>query len=195
MSDGTTVVLYKSHTFEENSNIYYYLPVNLHVSFNGANPEISLVFFDADGVSEAILHFLLTWGLSASQEAEVNALLNLKLDDSVFVAGPLLVEAAPVSFKITGQSEIVEIMNRIFKQNSNAPLIPGSKLAASFRFSGEETEYVREIIKDPCKVGDGMIAMIFVYKTLVREGYISKPSEHEWILTMSLNGIFKYLRN
>jgi hypothetical protein len=167
----------------------------MHVSFNGANPEVSLVFFDEDGVSGAILHFLLTWGLSALQEKEVNTLLNLKMNDSVFVAGPLLVEAAPESFKITGQSRIAEIMNEIFKQNSHAPLIPGSKLAASFRFSGEEAEYVREIIKDPRKTGDGAIAMFFIYKTMVREGYISKPSEHEWILTMSLNQIFRYLRN
>jgi hypothetical protein len=195
LSDGTTVVLYKAHTFEENSNIYYYLPVNMHVSFNGANPEISLVFFDEDGVSGAILHFLLTWGLSALQEEEVNTLWNLKMKDSAFVAGPLLVEEAPLSFKITGQSRIVEIMNGILKQNSHAPLFPGSKMAASFRFSGEEAEYVREIIKDPGKLGDGAIEMIFIYKTLVREGYISKPSEHEWILTMSLNQIFRYLRN
>lgn len=193
LSDGTTVVLYKAHAFGENSNIYYYLPVNLHVSFNDNDPEISLIFFDEDGVSGAILHFLLTWGLSALQEEEVNAVLNLKLNDSVFVAGPLLVEAAPVSFKITGQSRIVEIMNGIFMQNSHAPLIPGSKLAASFRFSGEESEYLREIIKDPGKIGDGAIAMIFVYKTMVRQGYIAKPVEHQWILEMSLKSIFRYL--
>ncbi len=195
LSDGTPVTLFKAHSFEEPSNLYYYLPVNLHVAIRDGNPEISLLLFDEQGERGAILHFLLTWGLSDRQEKEISDILSMKTDDTVFLAGPLLVEAAPVSFRITGDDPVVAIMNEGMTQNSHAPVIPGMKLAASFRFSGEQVDYINEIIGEPGKTIGGTASMIFLYRTLVREGYISRPADHRWILDMNLDNLFQFLRS
>lgn len=195
LSDGTPVTLFRAHSFEEPSGIYYYLPVNLHVASRDGIPEISLLLFDEQGDRGAILHFLLTWGLSDRQEKEIGDIMGMMTDDTVFIAGPLLVEAATESFRISGDDPLVSIMNEGMTQSSHAPVIPGMKLAASFRFSGEQVDYINEIIGEPGKKIDGTVSMIFLYRTMVREGYISKPADHRWILDMNLDNLFQYLRS
>ncbi len=194
LSDSTCVVLYEARTIGEKSNIYYYLPVNLHVSFRGNIPEISLLLYDEDGTRGAIMHFLLVWGLSVPQEEEARSLLQSHVNDSAFIAGSVLVDAAPVSFQITGDDRIVKIMNAALSQNSQAPLVPGLKLAASFRFTGEDADYINDVAKDPEKAGDGKLRMIFYYKTIVQDGFVSKPVEHEWILEKDIKHLFNYLK-
>lgn len=193
LSDGTHVVFYKGYQAEE-SNIYYYLPVNMHLSVMNGMPEISFLRYDEDGNRGAILHFLLTWGLSESSVSEANDLLNLKLKDTAIVAGPVLVDDAPVSFIITGNDTVVSILNKTPGQNSPAPVIPGSKLAASFRFSAGDSDYLSDVIGNHEKEIDGEVQMIYTYRTMVRQGYLTKPVEHEWKLTMSLETIFDTLR-
>ena len=195
LSDGTPVTLFKAHSFEEPSSLYYYLPVNLHVASRDGNPEISLLLFDEQGDRGAILHFLLTWGLSDRQEKEISDILSMKTEDTVFIAGPLLVESAPVSFRITGDDPLVAIMNEGLTQNSHAPIIPGMKLAASFRFSGEQVDYISEALGEHGKNIDGTVSMIFIYRTMIREGYISKPVDHSWVLDMNLDNLFQSLRS
>ncbi len=194
LSDGTPVTLFKAHSFEEPSDIYYYLPVNLHVASRDGNPEISLLFFGDEGVRGAILHFLLTWGLSPAQEKEAGNILRMETNDTAFMAGPVLVEAAQVSFQITGDDPVVSMMNERMTQSSRAPVIPGMKLAASFRFSAEEADYISAIINDSGKTIDGRMSMIFLYRTLEREGYMLKPADHEWILGMTLDNLFQNLK-
>jgi hypothetical protein len=193
LSDGTTVVFYKGHQAEE-SNIYYYLPVNMHLSVRNGIPEISFLQYDEEGNRGAILHFLLTWGLSGSSVREANGLLNLKIKDTAIVAGPVLVDAAPVSFLITGNDTVVSIMNNSSSQNSPAPVIPGSKLAASFRFGADDSDYLSGIIRNHKKEIDGEVQMIYIFRTMVRQGYLTKPVEHEWKLSMNLDTIFNILR-
>jgi hypothetical protein len=194
LSDSTQIVLYKAHYSEGVANFYYYLPVNLRVSMNRDNPEISLLVFDDDGESGSILHLLLTWGLTGTQEKEANSLLRAKLNDSVLIAGSAPVDAAPLSFVFSGNEKIVGILTEGLRQNSQIPLFPGLKLAASFKFSGAATDEINEMVKNPEKIGDGAVRMIFAYKTMVQQGYITKPSDNELILELNLKDIFKYLQ-
>ena len=194
LRNGTKVILYKAHE-GDGEKTYSYLPVNMRLSVRDGRPEISLLKFSEEGHAGAILHFLLTWGLSEQDREEANVLLNLKLRDTVFVAGPAMVDAAPQSFLITGNDRLVGIMNKTLRQNSQVPLFPGSKLAASFRFEGADAEYLEEIIGDRNKAISGEIRMFFIYNTMVREGFISKPVAHEWVLSIGLDTIFKTLRD
>ena len=193
LSDGTHVILYKAHSFEEPINLYYYLPVNMQVATRDGVPEISLLVFDSDGNRSAILHFLLTWGLSNTREQEMNKSLKMKINDTAYIAGPVLVEAAPVSFQITGKDPLVDIMNKSMSNSSRAPVMAGLKLAASFRFTGDDVDYVTGLLEEPDKEIDGRIRMIFTYSTMIREGYISKSVPHEWILEMGLGNIVGYI--
>jgi len=195
LSDGMSLTLFRTHSFDGNSKVFYYLPVNLHVAFKESRPEISFIQYDTETTRGAILHFLLTWGLSESQEKEANELLNMVLGDSVYIAGPVLADAGPDSFIITGKDKLVEVMNNALTQNSRAPVVPGSKMAASFRFTSSDLEYARKIMEKPKGEIDGRLQMIFTYTTMVKEGFISKPVEHEWIMEMNLDDLFKYLRN
>lgn len=194
LSDGNMVVLYRAHA-GDGEKTYCYLPVNMRLSSRDGRPEISLLKFSETGNEGAVLHFLLTWGLSDSNRKEANELLNLKLRDSVFVSGPAMVDAAPESFLITGNDRLVGIMNKALRQHSQVPLYPGSKMAASFRFEGADAEYLEEIIGDHNKTVGGEIRMIFVYNTMVREGYLSKPVAHEWVLSIGLDTLINTLRN
>jgi hypothetical protein len=194
LADGTRVVMFRSHV-DEGSNIFYYLPVNMHISVRDDRPEISLLQFNENGQSGAILHFLITWGLSESGQKEANMLLNLKLHDTVIVAGPVLVEAAPESFLITGNDRVVTTLNNALRQKSQAPLLPGQKLAASFRFGADDSDYLAQVIRDRGRTISGEIRMIFIYRSMIREGYIFKATGHEWVLSMNLDTIFNLLRN
>jgi hypothetical protein len=194
LSDGTSVTLYKAHSFEEPYNLYYYLPVNMHVATREDMPEISLLVFNEDSNRSAILHFLLTWGLSSTLEEEMDKSLKLKINDTAYIAGPVLVEAAPVSFQITGNDPLVNIMNKSMSNSSTAPVIPGLKLAASFRFTGADADYLTDLLKKPGKEINGAIRMVFTYSTMIREGYISKSVYHEWILEMGISNIIGYLK-
>jgi len=193
LSDGTKVVLYRQYQKEE-SNVYYYLPVNMHLSVRDGKPEISFLEFNEDGNRGAILHLLLTWGLSEPEEREANDLINLRLKDTAVVAGPVFVDAAPVSFIITGKDSAISIMNRASGQHSPAPVIPGSKLAASFRFNAEDSDYMSGVIMDHEKTIDGEMQMIYTYRTMVRQGYLTRSEDHEWKLALSLDTIFNTLR-
>jgi hypothetical protein len=194
LSDNTHLILYKAYSSGQDANIYYYLPVNLHVSFNGNKPEISLLLYNDNENKGGILHFLLSWGLTRLQEEEARNLLNKKLNDTTMIAGSVLADAAPVSFKITSDDGIAGILRGALTQNSQVPLIPGSKLAASFKLSDKEAILINEVIKRPEKIGKGTIQMIFIYKSMVKDGYSTRPVEHEWILEMSLKDIFEYLK-
>jgi len=194
LSDGISVVLYKADD-PDKGNVYHYLPVNMHISYRDRIPEISLVHFDEDGSNGAILHFLLTWGLSQSQEREVTELLEKQHGDSVIVAGPVMVDAAPESFLITGNDKTVTLLNRAMAQNSQVPLFPGSKLAASFRFRGEDADYVLSMAEHDGGKTEGEIQMVFTYKTMVRDGIIHKATDNRWSLTMPLETLFKLLRD
>jgi len=143
----------------------------------------------------AILHFLLTWGLSQQQEKELSLLLKAQQGDSVLLAGPVMVDAAADSFIITGNNRIVTLLNNAMTQSSHIPLFPGSKLAASFRFRGEDADYVLRMAEQEGGKIEGVIEMVFTYKTMVREGYIHRATDNEWSLTMSLDTVFKILRD
>ncbi|MCU0459075.1 MAG: hypothetical protein MUE37_08305 [Bacteroidales bacterium] len=195
LSDGVSLTLYRTHAFDRDSKVFYYLPVNMHVALRESRPEISFIRYDSDSTRGAILHFLLTWGLSESQEKEANEMLNMVLGDSVYIAGPVLADAGPDSFIISGTDRLVEVMNTSLTQKSRAPVVPGSKMAASFRFSAADLEYTCNIMEKPMSEIDGTLQMIFSYTTMVKEGLISKPVEHEWIIEMNLDDLLKYLRN
>lgn len=193
ISNGTQVVLYREHQAEE-SNIYYYLPVNMHLSVRDGKPEISFLLFDEDGNHGAILHLLLTWGLSEPESREANDLLNLQLKDTAIVAGPVFVDDAPVSFIITGKDTVVSIMNRSPFQHSPAPVIAGSKMAVSFRFSAEDSDYLSGVIRNHKRAVDGEMQMIYTYRIMVRHGYLTKSEGREWKLILGLDTIFNTLR-
>ncbi len=79
LEDGTDVLLYGAAGPARGGIKYYYLPPELTVSTGETGrPEFLFMKFISDeaeetgGVSGAVLHFLVEWGLTPQQEEEIN---------------------------------------------------------------------------------------------------------------------------
>ncbi len=87
LDDGTQVLLLGESIAlsNERSNRYYYLPVNLRLSKRpDGTPEFLFLKFTTEksaaqgGISGGLMHFLMEWGLTPQQEAELRAKLKTR---------------------------------------------------------------------------------------------------------------------
>ena len=144
LSDGTQVVLYGKATSlsDEKTREYYYLPVNPRLSYRPDDtPEFLFTKFvtegrdDSGGVSGALLHFLMEWGLTPQQEAEVKSILKSQHQGAQLL-GPVDVEAAgDDSFRIISATvnESESGFTETLVTSGKAPVLPGQKIAVASR--------------------------------------------------------------
>ncbi len=141
LSDQTEVILCHQVSIEE-SNRYYYLPLNLRISRSSAGPEFSFMPFntidDNKPPSEGILHLLLTWGLDTDQRKEATRLLQQQVDTHAYLAGSIpLIHDEISHLEIIGDNDLGQAMRHSLNSSAPVPLTPGSKMALSFKFSNE----------------------------------------------------------
>lgn len=158
LSDGTQVICYgrantaSSYSYNKFSNEYYYLPTNLRLSAKSdGTPEFIFMKYtteetaDAGGVQGALMHFLMEWGLTPSQEKDLQDKIKNKLGDLKNVnpkysqvKNPKVV--GPVNLKANIEGETFRIIsgtltNEKFTPNlvssGKAALLPGSKMAVA----------------------------------------------------------------
>ena len=144
LSDGTQVVLYgkASSLSDQKTKDYYYLPVNPRLSFRpDGTPEFLFTKFITEareengGVSGALLHFLMEWGLTPEQELELKNLLKNQHQGAKLL-GPVDVEAADGdSFRII--SATVNENDGGFTESviisGKSPPLPGLRVAVASR--------------------------------------------------------------
>lgn len=137
LSDGTQVVLYgKAGSISGvKTNEYYYLPTALRLSKN-ASGEPEFVFLkyvtdareDAGGVSGALMHFLMEWGLTEPQLKEVREKIKT-LKPGAQVLGPASVETnGERSFEV--KSATLGSGQALFASGT-APTLPGGKVVTA----------------------------------------------------------------
>lgn len=76
LQDKTEIILYPEISETGRYMPYYYLPVNLRISCKNGISEFSFMSYDEDDDSKidgAIMHMLLTWGLTDLQKAEAES--------------------------------------------------------------------------------------------------------------------------
>jgi hypothetical protein len=157
LSDSTSVILYCGVTADRVNNACYYLPVNLRISERSGKPEFSFLAYDSDGDGRndgAIMHLLLTWGLSADQESETQTLLRSKVDSLYYLAGSFLPasDKQDIAFDIESDNPLGEVLKQSLRSRGNPPLAPGEKMALSFMFSMENTEKMEKALNNPEKL-------------------------------------------
>ena len=168
LSPGYEVILYAQHDCEE---CYYYLPSNLHLSLKNKEPEISLVSWDKSEKTEAgaILHFLIKWELSQKQQYAIQKKIENTIQKPAVVMGPVSVNGKKLVSYFYGDDEIVNLLNSNISNMPLSPTTPGSKMAFSFRFNGDDVNELKQMIDD-IKSSKSFLKLAYSYEIIQRNG-------------------------
>ncbi len=165
------------------AHAYAWLPSHLRIARQeGGEPQFSFLTWEekpGDPIQGAILHFLVEWGLTDSQETEVLALLRTRVDSLAQLTGPLLPEAvleqASYHFSSTKKSELVLLFQRGLTQAGQVPVTPGAKWAGSFRFKENEAVEMQKALADPSVLSSLRFAFHFSLPGISDRWSISAP--------------------
>jgi len=178
LKDNTHITLYgqagpSSGTKTEN---YYYMPANLHLSQRpDGTPEFLFLKFTTEkraeqgGVNGGLMHFLMEWGLTPQQEAELKDTIKQDHPKAVLMgAVPLETEggAEGGSFQIISGTLSDDKMATKLVSSGKAPLIPGGKCAAASRLTAEGAQLLAATFEKSRSIGDVSIALNFGYTVL-----------------------------
>jgi len=149
LEDGNSVSLCKVNALKESDKtLYAYLPVNFRVPGEDSNKEYSLIFFDTndDGTTDqALMHLMLTWGLTERQCNEAENIL-LEIDSTAIMMGSVPLQPAQADFAISKHTELGRILNRSLTVAGGLPLMPGAKMAMSFMVNEKDTDRLKTLI-------------------------------------------------
>jgi hypothetical protein len=175
LSDGTPVVLYGEAVgggAGGRTNKYYYLPTNLRVSMRpDGTPEFLFLKFTTEakeeqgGISGALMHFLIEWGLTAQQTEELRGVLKKR---GAELGGA--VEMMPVGAEGGGGFRIVsgvledKGMAKSVVTSGKAPLVPGGKAAVAARLDKYGAQLLAATFEKNRSISDVSIALDFTYQ-------------------------------
>lgn len=172
LSDGTQVLLYgkASETPGVKTNDYYYLPTGLRLSKN-ASGEPEFVFLkyvtdareDAGGVSGALMHFLMEWGLTEPQLKETREKIR-QLNPLAKVLGPASVETnGDRSFEV--KSATLSSQGQTLITSGGAPTMPGGKVVTAAKMD----KYAAQLLVNTFDkaTSDVSIVLRFNYRVLL----------------------------
>ena len=174
LPDGTNVILYgKAKSLsDEPTKDYFYLPVNPRLSFRpDGTPEFLFTKFvtedrsDNGGVSGALLHFLMEWGLSPQQEQQLKTILEEEHNGAKLM-GPVDVQSAGEnSFRII--SATVNESESGFTQSlitsGQSPPLPGLKVAVAASLDKNGAQLLASTFERSQSITDLSIELSFDY--------------------------------
>lgn len=176
LADNTPVTLIgvAGATAEARSNQYYYLPVNLRLASRPDSiPEFLFLKFtteakaDAGGVSGGLMHFLMQWGLTLSQETELKEKL-AKIDPKATMMGavPMEAEGDAGTFQIVSGTLSDNKLTTALVNSGKAPMVPGGKAAAAARLTPEGAQLLAATFEKSRSVTDVSIGLNLAYTVL-----------------------------
>lgn len=189
LGDSLEVELVSLFNTENNRPEYYYLPNNLRVSVNHqSQPELLFMAWDRESDRiQGIMHWVLTWGLTADQESEVQHLLQIQIDSNAVLMGSVQVQPEVRDLKFTGSNEsMIQLLVKNQTSGGSIPTSPGGKSASAFKFSGPDATAVLESQKNTGKWKQVFIEMPFQF-TIPQGGSVTK------ILKLEVKTIFQQL--
>lgn len=152
LADGLEIRVHKKWGLNSDTNQYYYIPVNLKFSTTkNMEPEFSFLTYKNGEITEgAIMHFLMSWGLTKNQLNEAqDSLIVIKGEDAKLMGGVLPeVVDANIGFTIEGKSSLVQILNESKVSIGKTPAMSNTKIAASFQFKKEDAEIINEVLDE-----------------------------------------------
>ncbi|MEP6793322.1 MAG: hypothetical protein ABJB16_03275 [Saprospiraceae bacterium] len=194
--DKTNVKVFPGFS-EEGLNTYYYLPANLRLAIKkDKTPEFSfLTYKSADGneIDGAILHLLFEWGLTADQEKEIDKKIKSTLDSNAVLAGVISLEIPEKipSFLISGDSELAKILGSRWSQPPVASVIPGTRMAISYRLTAAEAKLFEAALIQPSKFDGISVELKFIYRGGYRQNWYNLIKGDTYTLKSELKDILR----
>lgn len=181
LKDGTQVSLLgeASTLSEAKTSKYYYLPANLRIASRpDGTPEFLFLKYttekgaDKGGVTGGLIHFLMGWGLTAAQEAELRDKLRaLNRNAELKGAVPMIPEGDAATFQVvsatlsdSGDKE--KGMTRALVTSGKAPLVPGGLAAVAARMSEEGTQLLAASLEKTRSIADVSLNLNMAYEVL-----------------------------
>jgi len=154
---------------------WYYLPTNLRLANRpDGTPEFLFLKFTTEaraeqgGVNGGLMHFLMMWGLTPTQEAEAQKELQAKVPKAKLVgAVPMEGAGEGGSFQIISGTLSDDKMTSKLVSSGKAPLVPGGRCAAAARLSSEGAQLLAATFEKSRSITDVSIALNFSYTTIV----------------------------
>jgi len=174
LESGATVILIGEATSSPTtrSRRYYYLPFNLRLSSRpDGTPEFLFLKFTTEargGASGGLMHFLMEWGATPAQEAEIKSKLSSE-ERGAELVGPVPMTAAgdAGSFKIVSATlEDRTLSPTAPILSGQAPLVPGGKVATAARLTAAGAQLLAASLEGSRSISDVSIALNFNYATL-----------------------------
>ena len=137
----SSLILRSGDPIQAKDNEYYYLPCNLRLAKRPEDgvPEFLFLKYvteereDQGGISGALMHFLMEWGLPEDLRAQCEANLGQRVPGAKVIGPVMLFQPEGESFSII--SATVGKDNKDFTRSvvtsGQAPLLPGQKIAAA----------------------------------------------------------------
>lgn len=176
LSDGTSVVLYgKYEAFSKEKSLeYYYVPTDLRLgSKPDSTPEFLFAKFtteeraDQGGVSGAIIHFLMEWGLDPKKKAELSQKLTKKIRGAkIMGAIPLQIDDKQDSFRVMSATLSDKDGAKKMITSGKAPLIEGGKVAAATKLDKYEAQLLASTFEKGRSITD--LSIVLNYNYIVR---------------------------
>lgn len=151
----------------DQAQAYYYLPCNLRLStVEAAQPEFLFMSWKSESAAQTdnvVMHWLLTWGLSATQEKEVQTCL-IQIDSSAVLLGAVNVEV-PEKMSWSGKNKnYLKLLQNALNAGGIVPSLPGGKSASSFRLRDADALLLEESFQQLDKWDDVYVEMPFYWK-------------------------------
>jgi hypothetical protein len=194
LSDGTSVTLYgrasnnKAAGGEDYlfTGDYYYLPVNMRLSKKeDGTPQFLLLKYTTDekadvgGVQGALIHFLMEWGLTPTQERELDQKLKEKVKE---LARGNRLFAGISSPKVMGTVDLTAEKDNSFRvisavlndsqmapkliTSGKAPVIEGAKVAVASKLDKNGAQLLAATLEKNRSISDVSLEMSFKYTLL-----------------------------
>jgi hypothetical protein len=176
----------------DGAHTYYYLPANLRLSSRpDLTPEFSFMTYNTGSQEElagAILHFLLVWGLTPNQQKDVEMILRSSLDSLAIVAGAVSLEAPlnSKSFTFEGNTELAHILQTQWSEEPVAPVLPGTKIAVSYKLDKEEARLFKESLESPSAFDKIQVALNFQIRGGHKDVWFNRFHENYYVLKVCM---------
>jgi hypothetical protein len=192
LPDQTEVTVIRG--LSDDAATYYYLPSHLRISENEDHvPEFSFMTYKDDNGAEikgSILHLLMYWGLTKQQEKHLQKQLSAR-DSTAIIAGPVSLEvpANGPSFTFFGDNAFTQLLKNKLPVVPVAPVIPGTKLALSYRFNASETKIVEDALSNYKKMEKDGIELHYVIRASDSGYALNNNSGDAYVLRTSFKDL------
>ena len=212
LNSGMNIVLYgKANTLQNNnsgidgtqkaSNEYYYLPTNLRLAKREDGvPKFLFIKYTSDaretagGTQGALMHFMMEWGLDATQMAELQTKLEVKLQGvsltggKPIVKGPVELEAGENSFSVISAS-LSDDKSAKTITSGRAPVFPGGLVAVGSKMDKYTAQLMSTTLEKTKSIADLSLRMDMKFKLLAPS--IRGKITFDWSKMETLSHTFK----